>query len=165
MNASIAALVPKPHTPFQWEPMASLETLRARRALILDRAKLRSVNYKFHDPECSLLEAALARGDRRVGRVIRRAYEAGAQFDAWGEHFSFERWQSAFEAEGLSLEDCATSPRDPAAPLPWDHIDFGLKKDFLLSEREKALRAEMTPDCRTGNCAVCGVCATLFSST
>jgi radical SAM superfamily enzyme YgiQ (UPF0313 family) len=164
VNVSIAAFVPKPHTPFQWEPMASLEALRARRGLILDRAKLRSVTYKFHDPECSLLEAALARGDRRTGRVIRRAYEAGAQFDAWGEHFSFERWQRAFDAEGLSLEECATSPREPAVPLPWDHIDFGLKKDFLLSERDKALRAEMTPDCRTGQCAVCGVCATLFSS-
>jgi radical SAM family uncharacterized protein len=164
VNVSVAAFVPKPHTPFQWEPMASLETLRARRALILSRAKLRSVTYKFHDPECSLLEAALARGDRRTGRVIRRAYEAGAQFDAWGEHFSFERWQRAFEAEGLSLEECATRPRDVITPLPWDHIDFGLKADFLLSERGKALRAEMTPDCRTGQCAVCGVCATLFSS-
>ena len=136
----------------------------ARRAIILDRAKLRSVTYKFHDPQCALLEAALGRGERRIGRVIRRAYEAGAQFDAWGEHFSFERWQRAFEAEGLSLEECATRPRDTTAPLPWDHIDFALKKDFLLAERDKAFRTEMTPDCRTGECTVCGVCAVLFSS-
>ena len=164
VNVSVAAFVPKPHTPFQWEPMASMEVLKARRALVLRSAKLRSVTYKFHDAESSLLEAALARGERRLGRVIRRAYEDGAQFDAWGEHFSFERWQRAFAAEGLSLEDCATRPRDTARPLPWDHVDYGLKKDFLLSERDKAFRAEMTPDCRTGQCPVCGVCATLFSS-
>ena len=164
VNVSVAAFVPKPHTPFQWEPMASMEVLKARRALVLRSAKLRSVTYKFHDAESSLLEAALARGERRLGRVIRRAYEDGAQFDAWGEHFSFERWQRAFAAEGLSLEDCATRPRDTARPLPWDHVDYGLKKDFLLSERDKAFRAEMTPDCRTGQCPVCGVCATMFSS-
>jgi len=162
VNVSIAPFVPKPHTPFQWEPMASLAELREKRALILDRARLRSVNYSFHDPECSLLEAALCRGDRRTGRAVRRAYHEGAQFDAWREHFSFERWQRAFEAEGLSLEECATRPRSLQQPLPWDHVDYGLTKEFLLRERAKAFRGETTPDCRTAECSVCGVCTTRF---
>ncbi|MCK4373919.1 MAG: radical SAM protein, partial [Candidatus Brocadiae bacterium] len=159
VNVSIAPFVPKPHTPFQWEPMASLEALRDARDLILRTARRRSVRYKFHDLECSLLEAVLARGDRRLGRVIRRVYEAGAQFDAWTEHFSFERWQAAFEQEGLSMDFYAGRPRPAQEVLPWDHMDFGLRKEFLLEERRKAFREEMTPDCRTGECIHCGVCA------
>lgn len=159
VNVSIAPFVPKPHTPFQWEPMASLEALRDARDLILRTARRRSVRYKFHDPECSLLEAVLARGDRRLGRVIRRVYEAGGQFDAWTEHFSFERWQAAFEQEGLSMDFYAARPRPAEEVLPWDHMDFGLRKEFLLEECRKAFREEMTPDCRTGECVHCGVCA------
>jgi radical SAM family uncharacterized protein len=158
VNVSIAPFVPKPHTPFQWEPMASRKELEAKRRLIQSRSRRRNVRCKFHDPECSILEAALAHGDRRLGRVIRRAYEDGAQFDAWTEHFSFERWQRAFAAEGLDLEAVATRERAEGEALPWEHVDFGLRKDFLLRERRKAFVAELTPDCRTGECSLCGVC-------
>ena len=158
VNASIASFVPKPHTPFQWEPMSSPDYLRAAQRLIREQARRRAVRYKFHDPETSLLEAALARGDRRLGRVIRRVYEAGGQFDAWTEHFSFARWQQAFDAEGLSMDFYALRPRPTDEVLPWEHIDFGLRRDFLLEEREKAFRAETTPDCRTSACTFCGVC-------
>ncbi|MHC5034271.1 MAG: TIGR03960 family B12-binding radical SAM protein [Planctomycetota bacterium] len=158
VNVSIAPFVPKPHTPFQWEAMASQQALRGAQNLILQNARRRSVRYKFHDPQCSLLEAVLARGDRRVGGAISRAYEAGGQFDAWSEHFSFERWQRAFEEEGLSMDFYAARERPTDEVLPWDHVDFGLRKEFLLEEREKAFRGEMTPDCRTGKCALCGVC-------
>jgi radical SAM family uncharacterized protein len=164
VNVSIAPFVPKPHTPFQWEPMASLEAIRAARELVLRKARRKSVRYKFHDPQCSFLEAVLARGDRRLGRVIRRVREAGGQFDAWGEHFSFERWQRAFEEEGLSMDFYATRPRALDEVLPWDHVDFGLRKEFLLEERAKAFRAETTPDCRTGVCTHCGVCPAASAS-
>ncbi len=161
VNVSIAPFVPKAHTPFQWEPMASLERLHAARDLILDRARLRCVRYKFHTPERSLLEAALARGDRRLGRVIERVYRDGGQFDAWDEHFSFERWQRCFRDEGLDIEFYATRERPTDEVLPSEHIDFGLSRDFLLAEREKAFRGELTPDCRTAGCIHCGACALL----
>jgi len=162
VNVSVSPFVPKPHTPFQWEPMAPLDDLRAKVALIRSTARQRNVRYASHDPERSLLEATMARGDRRLGRVIERVFRAGGQFDAWGEHFSFALWQRAFEAEGLSMESYANRERSTDEALPWDHIDFGVTKDFLLQEREKAFRGEMTPDCRTGECALCGVCQHLF---
>jgi radical SAM family uncharacterized protein len=165
VNVSIAPFVPKPHTPFQWEGMATVEELAAKKRLILQRAKLRSVQYKFHDAQCSQLEAALARGDRRIGRVLLRVYKAGAQFDAWREHFDYERWLQAFKDEGLDAERCATRPRALDEALPWEHIDFGLTRDFLVREREKSRRGEFTPDCRTGNCSLCGVCASLLART
>ncbi len=161
VNVSIAPFVPKPHTPFQWEPMASLERIRAARKLILEKARLRCVRYKFHTPERSHLEGVLARGDRRVGRAIERVYRDGGQFDAWDEHFSFERWQRCFRREGLDMEFYATRGRPTDETLPWEHIDFGLTRDFLLAEREKAFRGELTPDCRTGGCTQCGACALL----
>ncbi|MFW6189359.1 MAG: TIGR03960 family B12-binding radical SAM protein [Planctomycetota bacterium] len=162
VNVSIAPFVPKPHTPFQWEGMDGLEELRRKRGLVLERARLRSVRYSFHEPERSLLEAALARGDRRMGRVILRAYREGARFDAWDEHFEFDLWRRCFAEEGMSLEEQATRERDEEECLPWCHIDFGLTRQFLLRERQKALRGEMTPDCRTGQCTVCGVCTDLM---
>jgi radical SAM family uncharacterized protein len=160
VNVSIAPFVPRPHTPFQWEPMAPLEALQTARELIARTARRKSVRYKFHDPRCSLLEAVLSRGDRRLGRVIKRVRAAGGQFDAWSEHFSFQLWQRAFEQEGLSTGFYANRPRPLDEVLPWDHVDFGLHKEFLLAEREKAFRGEMTPDCRTGECALCGACPT-----
>lgn len=158
VNVTIAPFVPRPHTPFQWEPMVPLEAIRAARDLIRKKARLKSVRFKFHDPEGSLLEAALARGDRRLGSVIERAWQAGGQFDAWTEHFSFERWQRAFEQEGLTMDFYATRPRPAEEVLPWDHIDFGLRKEFLLEERARAFREEMTPDCQAVGCLHCGAC-------
>jgi len=161
VNVTIAPFVPRPHTPFQWEAMAPLDELRRARKTILETARMKSVRYKFHDPECSLVEAVLARGDRRVGHVIRRVYEAGGQFEAWREHFSFERWQRAFEQEGLSMDFYANRERAADELLPWEHVDFGLRREFLMAEREKALRGETTPDCRLVGCVGCGVCEAL----
>ncbi len=158
VNVTIAPFVPKPHTPFQWEPMAPVEELRARQRLILGNAKLKSVRYKFTQPECSLLEAVLARGDRRVGRVIERVHREGGQFDAWREHFSFERWQRCFDEEGLSMDFYAARERPEDEFLPWEHVDFGLSREFLLEERARAFRGELTPDCRTAGCRRCGAC-------
>ncbi len=163
VNVSIASFVPKPHTPFQWEPMASQDYLAQARETVMGSARRKSVRYKFHDHRCSLLEAVIARGDRRLGRVVRRVHELGAQFDAWGEHFSFERWQQAFADEGLAMDFYATRARGEDEVLPWDHIDFGLRREFLLEERAKARQAEMTPDCSEGGCTNCGVCPQLLA--
>jgi hypothetical protein len=141
--------------------MADLERLRAARRLILDKARMRSVRYSFHDPEASLVEAALARGDRRLGPVIERVWRAGGRLQNWSEHFEFQRWVDAFEAEGVSLESYATRERGEDEVLPWDHIDFGLRKRFLIEERRKARRGELTPDCRTATCTECGACELL----
>jgi radical SAM family uncharacterized protein len=159
VTASISWFVPKPHTPFQWEPMVEPEVLMERRRIIVDRKRHKSIRYNFHDVETSLLEAVICRGDRRVGRVIRRVHEAGGQFDAWTDHFSFERWRQAFQDEGLDMAFYAQRERPRDEVLPWDHIDFGLRREFLLDERDKAFRAEMTPDCRLEGCTFCGVCA------
>ncbi len=159
VNVTIAPFVPKAHTPFQWEPMASPEAIREAKNLILRNARLKSVRYKFHYAERTLLEGVLARGDRRLGKVIKRVWKAGGQFDAWGEHFSFERWQRSLEEEGLCAQFYVSRPRPADEILPWDHIDFGLRKEFLLEERAKAFRGETTPDCRTAGCLHCGACA------
>ncbi len=162
VNVTISPFVPKPHTPFQWEPMAELETIRAAMDRIRSTGRLRSVRYMFHEPERSLVEAALARGDRRLAEVIERAWRDGARFDAWGEHFSFQRWQEAFGVEGLRMEDYANRRRSDEEPLPWDHVDCRVSKDFLLRERDKARRCEMTPDCRVADCSRCGACPELY---
>ncbi len=161
VNVSIASFVPKPHTPFQWAPMASRDYLHHARERILGRARMKSVRYRFHEPERSVLEAALARGDRRLGRVLLRVQRDGAQFDAWDEHFSFEKWRQAFDEEGLSLDFYAHRARDTDEALPWDHVDFGLDREFLLEERQKAFRGELTPDCRIAGCLQCGVRAAM----
>jgi hypothetical protein len=162
LNVTVSPFVPKAHTPFQWEPAEGLESLQARVSLIRDTARGKRVRYKFHVPERCVVEALLARGDRRLGRVIRTVQQRGGQFDAWDEHFSFDRWMDALRDCGMSLDE-----GDPNSPLraraadevlPWDHIDCGVSKEFLLQERERAVRGEATPDCREGPCSGCGAC-------
>ena len=162
LNVTVSPFVPKPHTPFQWEPAAPLEAIREKMSLIKNAARSRRVRYKFHRPERSLVEALLARGDRRLGRALLKVREKGGQFDAWDEHFSFDPWMDALHECGVSLGNSdPNSPlraRRPDEPLPWDHIDCGVTKEYLLSERERAFRGEMTPDCREGTCMLCGAC-------
>ncbi|MDP6439872.1 MAG: radical SAM protein, partial [Candidatus Brocadiia bacterium] len=144
VNVTLSPFVPKPHTPFQSEPMASLEAIKEKLALVLDNTRTRKVRYKAHLAERSVVEALLARGDRRLGMVLRRVLELGGMFDAWDEHFSFDRWTQALEDCGIRWDD----PAEPNSPfrergtdevLPWDHIDCRVKKAFLLAERERAL--------------------------
>jgi len=162
LNVTISPFVPRPHTPFQWEACAGLEELEEKFAIVRAGSRSRRVQYKFHDPRRSLVEAVLARGDRRLGRVVRRVYERGGQFDAWDEHFRFDLWADALGECGVRLDrKDANSPyreRSPEQAMPWDHIDCGVTKDFLLAERERAFRGETTPDCRTGECSRCGAC-------
>jgi radical SAM superfamily enzyme YgiQ (UPF0313 family) len=137
VNASVSNFVPKPGTPFQWEAFAGREALRARQARIKEATRSRSVRLKFHDVDMSWLEAVLARGDRRLGGAVERAWRLGARFDAWSECFDLSRWELAFRECGLDPEAYAAA-RAPDAPLPWDHIETGRPHEFLAAERDAA---------------------------
>ncbi|MCL2030325.1 MAG: TIGR03960 family B12-binding radical SAM protein [Oscillospiraceae bacterium] len=154
VSASVSLFVPKPHTPFQWAAMESGGEFR-RRIDLLKAACRKQITLNWHDPDTSYWEAVLARGDRRAGGAIYRAWQSGARLDGWGEHFRPALWQAAFEAEGLDPDFYALRERGPDEVLPWGHIDTGVSRAFLRREYEKALRGETTPDCRT-QCAGCG---------
>ena len=158
VNVSVAPFVPKSHTPFQWEKMAELDYLKNMQSLLLDEIGNDRVRFKFHTPERSVLEGLLARGDRRMGAVIKDVWKRGGQLEAWDEFFSFERWQKAMENQGLDPDFYLHRRRTKEEVFPWDHICFGLDKDFLWSEAQKSREQKMTPDCRRGTCHACGVC-------
>jgi radical SAM superfamily enzyme YgiQ (UPF0313 family) len=164
---SIGGFVPKPHTPFQWAAQASPEVIDSRlrklREKVNSNRKLgRNVGMRYHDGEPSLIEGLLARGDRRVGRVIERVWREGGRFDGWSEHFSYQRWVDACTAElepvGVSLAWFTTRERDRDEVLPWDHLDSGLERDWLWDDWQDALAAREQDDCRWTPCFDCGVC-------
>lgn len=156
VSVSASSFVPKPFTPFQWEPQNPMEELQRKQRLLRDRLHLRSVTFNWHEPHLSFLEAAFARGDRRLGRVLLAAWKRGCRFDGWTEEFKFEEWMAAFADCGLTCEQFAHKRYDLDAPLPWDHIDAGVTKEFLKREWKKALNAETSPDCRK-KCHGCGI--------
>ncbi len=157
VNVSVSNFVPKAHTPFQWEPQISTDEILESQYLLHTELKKRKLRLKWHDAPLSFMEGVFARGDRRLAPVIARAVELGCRFDGWGEHFSQEKWMQAFS-------DCAIQPewylrrRELDEILPWDHLDCGVKREFLLKERERALSEAGTEDCRGGKCGACGVC-------
>jgi radical SAM family uncharacterized protein/radical SAM-linked protein len=156
-TASISTFVPKSHTPFQWAGQISLEETRRRQQHIRRFFTKGRTRVKFHDPRVSFLEGVLARGDQRVAEVIISAYSKGARFDGWDDRLAFDLWMRAFE-------DCDLNPelylagKDPGEALPWDGIDAGVSRQFLVEEWEKAKAEETTVDCRSGACSACGVC-------
>jgi len=159
VNVAVASFVPKPHTPFQWAPMTAPDVLRARQDLIKRTVRSRKVRLRFHRIERSVIEAAFARGDRRLGRVLLDAWRHGARMDAWDERFDLAAWHRAFEAAPFDpVADLALRARDVDELLPWSMIDTGVRREFLLEERRRALAGEWTPDCRTAGCRACGVC-------
>ena len=160
VGVSVATFVPKPHTPFQWSPLIGENDLVVRLKLLRQGIKGRGLRLSWHAPQTSLLEAALARGDRRLGRVIHRAWQLGARFDAWPEYFDWRIWQQAFAAQGLDADWYARRERSFAEVLPWDHIENGVNKSFLWDECQRALRGETSPDCREV-CLGCGMAETL----
>jgi radical SAM family uncharacterized protein/radical SAM-linked protein len=156
VNVGVSTFVPKPHTPFQWIGQIPLEEVRARQGFLRRALRRPGLFYKGHDPEVSFLEAVFSRGDRRLGPAIEQAWREGARFDGWSECFDLTRWLRAFESAGLDPSYYAhrTIPRE--AVLPWDHLDSGVTKRFLLKEMDKALSVEESPDCRDGACIQCG---------
>jgi radical SAM family uncharacterized protein/radical SAM-linked protein len=159
-SVSISTFVPKPHTPFQWEPMLPLEEIRRRQGFLRGRLRSRAVELAVHDAEGSVLEALLGRGDERTARAVADAHAAGAYLDAWSEHFVWERWRDALGRAGLGPGDAAR-PLDPLGPTPWDHVSCGIDPGFLRRERERALEARPGGACDPApgsfRCTACGL--------
>ncbi|MGB7631939.1 MAG: TIGR03960 family B12-binding radical SAM protein, partial [Candidatus Deferrimicrobium sp.] len=158
VTVSVSVFVPKPHTPFQWERQIGREEIQERIRLLRDAlGRNRHAEVKLHSPETSALEGVFSRGDDRLPGVIERAFRNGARFDAWTEAFRPDAWKRAFEEVGVDPLDYLRE-RDPRDPLPWEFVDAGIDREFLLSEREKARAGETTPDCRAAACSSCGAC-------
>ncbi len=155
VNISLASLVPKPFTPFQWEPQDRPEKLIEKQDYLLSCIKTRKVQLSRHVPWTSFLEGVFARGDRRLCRVIETAWRKGCHFDSWEEHLDREKWMQSFEECGIDPYFYTARKRDLSEVLPWDHMDYGVTKKFLQREYEKAHRGETTPGCRE-KCSNCG---------
>ena len=146
VTVSVSTHVPKPHTPFQWCAMDAPDQVEQKQFWLREEARKSKIKLRTHDSVGSWLEGVFARGDRRLGRVIERAYKAGARFDSWDEHMKIELWQEAMVAEGLEPKTfLGTIP--VTARLPWDHIDVGLEDGFLVREYKKALKSRLSPPC------------------
>jgi radical SAM family uncharacterized protein/radical SAM-linked protein len=158
INVALSPFSPKPHTPFQWDAMDTQENLLRKSKTVKNAlARQRNVKTSYRDPAMAFLETVLARGDRNLSACIHAAWEAGARFDGWDEHFDLNRWKSASVKTGTDLEKfCGTLPLDQ--PLPWSAVSIGVSGAFLQKERGRAERGETTADCRTGSCSGCGVC-------
>lgn len=160
VSVSVNALIPKPHTPFQWTGMVDPETFSRRRELLYQRlGPNRRVHLSITELEAGLLEAALARGDRALSGVIEDAWRAGAIFDGWSEQFRPELWQAAFAGRGLDMQARARMSLSRDAELPWDVIDAGVTRAFLQAELQRAIECAPTPDCRGAGCQGCGMTA------
>jgi radical SAM family uncharacterized protein len=169
-TVSIGGFVPKPHTPFQWASQCDYETVDARlralgAALRADKTYGKSIGFRYHDGQPSIVEGLLSRGDRRVAKVIRAAWADGARFDGWSEYFSYDRWQrcadEALAGDGVDLAWYTTRERGYHEVLPWDHLDAGLDRDWLWQDWLAAIDpagAEEVDDCRWTPCFECGVC-------
>lgn len=155
LRASISVFVPKPHTPFQFARLISPQEAFEKQR-ILKRAR-RFAKIDFHDPKMSFIEGILSRGGREIFDVIVKVNEMGQIFDDWKEMFSYEKWMRAFEDVGID-PNTYSGPFDVKREFPWDHLYIGIDRDFLVKEYEKALRGEVTSDCRWDRCSLCGVC-------
>ena len=160
VHVATAYFVPKPHTPFQWEQQISTEEYLRRCRLLKSYFYSKSIEYNYHTPDISRLEAVTARGDRRIGQVIEAAAQNGAMLDGWDEYFNLQAWNDAFESCGIDPDFYTVRGFGEDELLPWEHIDVGVTKKFLLRERKRAYEGVITPDCRQG-CAGCGASALL----
>ena len=159
ITASSSFFVPKPFTPFQWAPMCTAEEYTRRAHLVNDEFKAqlnrKSLKYNWHDANVTVLEGIMARGDRRIGKVIEEAYRLGCLFDSWTESFRDDLWEKAFLNTGIEKEFYTLRTRDKNELFPWDFIDTGVSRKFLRKEWERAMNAEVTPNCRE-HCSGCG---------
>ena len=155
VHVATAYFVPKPHTPFQWEQQITPQEYLRRCRLLKSHFYSKSIVYDYHSPDLSRLEAVFARGDRRLGPVLERAVASGARLDGWDEYFNYSKWFDAFQACGVEESFYTTRGFGEEEILPWDTIDVGVSKKFLLRERQRAYDGAVTPDCRHG-CAGCG---------
>ncbi|WP_295083945.1 TIGR03960 family B12-binding radical SAM protein [Ruminococcus sp.] len=156
ISISCATFVPKPFTPFQFEPQDTREMIEHKQKLLLDSVKTKKVKVSYHNPDVSLLEVILAKGDRRLCRSIYTAWKKGCKFDSWDEYFHFDRWLEAFEECGIDTSFYANRRFDYDEILPWDHFDYLVSKEFLVRENKTAHLSKTTPNCRL-RCSGCGV--------
>ncbi len=157
ITVSVSNFVPKAHTPFQWFPQDSAEIFREKHYYLKDKLKkIKGVSFHYHGTDVSHLEAAFARGDRRICDVLIRAVELGCKFDGWREHFQYALWLKAFEETGIDPEFYTYRERTYQEILPWDIIDAGIRKEFLVEENNKALQGIQSMDCRH-HCIGCGI--------
>ncbi len=155
ITISTSCFIPKPHSPFQWEEQISKEEYLRRVNLLRSSLTARNVTYNWHDAETSVIEAALSRGDRRLGAVIEEVWRQGGRLEAWSDYFSYSRWENAFGKCGLDMEFYASRERSIDELLPWDMIDVGVRKAHLVHEREQCYASRLSPDCRK-QCSACG---------
>jgi len=156
INASASCFVPKPFTPFQWVEQDSMDEFYDKAKSLQREIKDKKVSFSYHEPRLSYLEAVFARGDRRLSKALIRAWEKGCRFDGWYDMFDFGKWMEAFEETGIDPDFFGKRKRELDEILPWDFIDVGVTKKYLISEYENAMEATTTPDCRL-NCTNCGV--------
>lgn len=158
INMSAATFIPKPFTPFQWEPQLGLDDSSERLFYLRKEAKKSGLGLKWHDTRLSMLEGMFARGDRRLSGLLLCAFKKGCRFDGWSDVMSWARWQEAIVESGVDMDFYTTRRRDFSEILPWDHIDCGVTKEFLKTEMEQAVSLTETPDCAHARCTDCGVC-------
>lgn len=156
ITVSTSSFVPKPFTPFQWDPQDKIDRLSYKQHLLQQQLRMKHVTYHWSDNRLSFMEAVFARGDRRLGRVLAAALANGCRFDAWTDYFNYDGWLKAFEQCSINPEFYAGRVRSYDEVLPWDHINAGVSKDFLIRERERALKGKTTFDCRRA-CIKCGI--------
>ncbi len=156
VSVSTATFVPKPFTPFQFEPQDTREEIERKQKLLVDSVKTKKIKVSWHDPNVSILEAVLAKGDRRLCDVIYTAWKKGCKFDSWSEYYRFDTWMEAFEECGVSPEFYANRRFEYDEILPWDHLDYFVSKEFFIRENKTAHNASTTPHCRQ-KCSACGV--------
>ena len=163
VTASSSFFIPKPFTPLQWAPMCSKDEFQRRAYVVNDRMKemlnKKSLKYNYHDPDVSIIEGLLARGDRKISKVIMKVYEKGGIYDAWGEYFNYDRWLEALEETNTDLDFYTTRQRDLDEVFPWDFINTGVTKEFLKREWNNAMNEVVSPNCKM-KCQGCG--ATMF---
>jgi radical SAM family uncharacterized protein len=156
IGVSLATFVPKPHTPFQWAAQDREEQIIFKHDIVKNGAARRGLKLSWQDPKASLMESVISRGDRRIGRVIYRAWQLGCSFDAWSEHFNIDNWLRAFNECGIDPAFYANREHGLDEVLPWSHITTGVSTSFLKREYQKALKGQETGDCRYEGCNVCG---------
>ena len=156
VSVSCATFVPKPFTPFQFEPQDTREMIEHKQKLLMDSVRTRKIKVSYHNPDVSLLEVVLAKGDRRLCRVVYAAWKRGCKFDSWDEHFRFDKWLEAFEECGVDPGFYAHRRFEYDEILPWDHLDYLVSKEFFIRENRTARQNKTTPNCRE-RCSGCGV--------
>ncbi len=155
VSISVSTFVPKPFTPFQFEPQITVDEIRRRQEYLKSQITTKKISLSYHDSATGFLEGVLARGDRRLCDVVEAAYKKGCRFDSWTEHFDLEKWLEAFEDCKIDPAFYANRTRDFEEVLPWDHLDYTVSKDFFIEENKKAKSAKTSPNCRE-KCSACG---------